>query len=237
VRALKLVAVAAAVAMLAACSSTRASPATPSVGAPSPSPTPVTSSTAETATLAPTAVAASSAVGSPPAASVSDPTLVTLPRSSAPPVAALTVAEAVDNCEHAHNMAQATPPPSDAYKNVVRFVSCSWPPPTWADPDGFVVLTATLHDGPGTSEASDANVADDISGPCKQYRISYVFEAQGAQSALPPFTAKAGVVTGVDEAPKPWPGGVSTLDFYPKVGDIVVLRNNNDVLVGASCVS
>ncbi len=62
----------------------------------------------------------------------------------------------------------------------------------------------------------------------KQYRISYEFQQHKAQKAPSPlFTAPAGLVTGVDTAPAPWPGGVSKLDFI-RVGDVVVLRNDND---------
>jgi hypothetical protein len=134
-------------------------------------------------------------------------------------------------------MTQATVALEDPSESNQRFLSCSWPPPKWADPDGFVIITSTRHDGPGNGEASDSNVADDISGPCRQFRLSYVFEAQGAQDAIPPFTAKAGLVTNVDQAPKPWPGGVGALGFYPKLGDVVVLRNNNDGLIAAACSS
>jgi hypothetical protein len=183
-------------------------------------------------------VIATSAAPHPATSSQSTPVKASAVASStAPVIAALTIAQGVDNCEHAHDMTQATPPPQNPDADNLKFLSCSWPPPMWADPDGFVVITSTAHDGPGTSEASDANRADDISGPCKQYRISYEFAAQGAESAIPPFIASAGLVTGVDTAPVPWPGGVSTLDFYPKLGDVVVLRNDNDGIVSASCAS
>ena len=181
---------------------------------------------------------ATSAAPHPATSSQSTPVKASAAASStALVIAALTIAQGVDNCEHAHGMAQATPPPQNTDAGNLEFLSCSWPPPKWADPDGFVVITSTAHDGPGATEASDANRADDISGPCKQYHISYGFAAQGAESAIPPFTASAGLVTGVDTAPAPWPGGVSALDFYPKLGDVVVLHNDNDGVVSVSCVS
>jgi hypothetical protein len=197
------------------------------------------SASTSTSTSAGSVTASATSAAPPPATSSQSATAAAsgVASATAPVVAALTIAQGVDNCEHAHDMTQATPPPQNPDADNLKFLSCSWPPPKWADPDGFVVITSTAHDGPGTSEASDANRADDISGPCKQYRISYEFAAQGAESAIPPFTASAGLVTGVDTAPAPWPGGVSALDFYPKLGDVVVLHNDNDGVVSVSCVS
>jgi hypothetical protein len=119
---------------------------------------------------------------------------------------------------------------------VTLFADCNWPPPGYADRDGYSEIRVTNSDGVlGDSEAQGDGRADRITSNCSVLQLAYTFASQGAESHLTPFTARIGDIMTPNGAA--WIGDRSRLSFYPARNEIVVLRNNKNVLDHASCSS
>jgi hypothetical protein len=117
----------------------------------------------------------------------------------------------------------------------LRFKVCQWPPPTYAQADGYSDVTVTGDRGPGTYEATDANYADRIVASCKDLQLAYSYQNMGVDEHQPPFAVSSGAVVTV--LGKPWvTNSPAPLPFYPNRGDVVVLRNSKYRLDFALCV-
>jgi hypothetical protein len=114
---------------------------------------------------------------------------------------------------------------------VTRYESCAWPPRAGADPDGYTVVEVDTQNGPGTDEASGADVADVISGTCHTFRLYVEYAAQGVQDTTgPPLTLDPGDHKTVDGTT--YSGDIG---FYPDPASAVLLHNGKNVIYQASC--
>lgn len=142
----------------------------------------------------------------------------------------------IEQCESRHSLStqSTSKTPSDT---VTVFDSCVWPPPLYADADGFTEITAQLAQGPGQGESSDATMVDRITGPCHQFRLTYDFGFQGDLQHLQPFTAPPGMVTSLDKPGIAWSPGVPALSFYPSRAEVDVVHNDHNALSDVKCAS
>lgn len=138
-------------------------------------------------------------------------------------------------CEESHQMSQAQQrfKISD-YRFAFRF--CQWPPPSYADGDGFTEITVDILKGPGAYEALGTTFVDRVHGPCAQFGLAYDFGKQGGFEHLAPFPAKPGQLL-LGGNGDPYPGSPSELDFYPDRDEVDVLHNGSYVIFTASCDS
>lgn len=140
----------------------------------------------------------------------------------------------VDHCEAQHQLTAQAQMLSRTVATTA-FDSCTWPPPPYADSDGFSEITVASVPGPGQSEASDATAVDRITGPCRTFDLFYDFGTQGNLKHLAPFLARPDLVTSLDAPGDPWQPGVSALDFYPSRNEVDVVHNDKNGLANATC--
>lgn len=140
----------------------------------------------------------------------------------------LTLADRVAFCERTHGLNGAHV--KQAQVPVTTFASCDWPPPSWADADGYTRISVTSTQGPGTFEATGTNIADRITAPCPTLTVGYVFGSQGAYSTVPPITIHAREVVTIDGKPYAGP-----LPFAPSQQERVILHNGKYGLDVAIC--
>ena len=144
-------------------------------------------------------------------------------------------AQKVRSCMTLHHMTAASEI-SFSSSTITVFARCSWPPPAWANQDGYSQINATMRPGPYYYEASDANFADYISGPnCHLFKLQYNFSFQGVSSTPPAFEAVAGMVTSEDHPGQPWTG--KSQYPYPTKDEVVYLHNLNQMIRSAQCLS
>jgi len=115
-----------------------------------------------------------------------------------------------------------------------EFLECEWPPPDYADADGYSQIRSLKGVGPGESEASGATALDRITATCHRMELGYSFGTQGFDEDLEPFVAEKGDVVhargGVPwESPRPYP--------YPERDEVVVVRDLDLALEAARCVN
>ncbi len=139
----------------------------------------------------------------------------------------VTSAKMVDSCEVAHHLQKQSDRADTDSGTTLSF--CAWPPPSWADRDGYSEIVVRTVPVPGLDEASNANEADYIKLPCHTVQLMYDFGSQGDYEHQPPITAKTGDVL---------PGKYrSQLPGYPSRDEVVYLHNDKQGLYSASCVS
>ena len=151
--------------------------------------------------------------------------------------------EQIRKCEHRHGLEQAR---SDVHKlklskserrlgtySHVSISTCQWPPPGYADKDGFSRIDALSMPGPGQDEASGADAIDRYMSDCSKLQLAYSIGTQGSFSHQPPFVAQKGAIVDAWAGGKPWPppGGGAGLDAgdinpYPGRDEVVVVRND-----------
>ena len=116
------------------------------------------------------------------------------------------------------------------------FLACEWPPPAYANPDGFSEINVAQVTGPGDYEATDATLTDRISLPpdCVNAEVAYTFGAQGDLEHLAPFILRPGDIRGAlgEFEADEWE---NKLDFYPDRNEAVVLHNANVALDYVRC--
>ncbi len=173
-------------------------------------------------------------------------------------------ASRLESCERTHAMpgatASRTPRPGESQFHrssllqqtgseptfqQTSYASCSWPPPSGADPDGYRAITVTLTNGPGQTDGSGRDFADVIEAPCKRLRLVYREAFMGDQRRATPFVGDTGDI---------WAGKLSgttiafaftgrigssaeqqlQLPFYPP-SDAVVVLHSQQVLDSVSC--
>lgn len=149
-------------------------------------------------------------------------------------------AEQVRACEEHHGLEQAQSDVRElplresdrrmgAYARV-SVSSCEWPPPGYADKDGFSSINVVSAEGPGADEATSATAVDRYTGDCRILELAYSTGTQGDFEHLPPFEVKQGDIVDAWEG-NPWPpsdGGLGQGDInpYPGRDEIVVVRNS-----------
>jgi hypothetical protein len=117
---------------------------------------------------------------------------------------------------------------------VTLFASCDWPPPSYADPTGYSLITVATVAGPGSTNASGEDYADRINSTCSAVELAYKYGSPGAYFPQPAFEAKPGaILIGPGQA---WKGKPRQLPFSRSPGEVVYLHNANYVLESAACV-
>jgi hypothetical protein len=75
-----------------------------------------------------------------------------------------------------------------------EYLECEWPPPDYADADGYSFVRLLSGEGPGESEASDATVVDRVTASCDRMELTYSFGTQGFDEDFEPFEVALGDV-------------------------------------------
>jgi hypothetical protein len=145
------------------------------------------------------------------------------------------VARQIQACQEHHRMSESSDVIVGGDERPYTFRSCTWPPPPYADRDGFSQITVTTVVGVvGASEADNSGYADRIRGRCRTFEFAYDHGKMGEVTHHGPVRAKPGdLLIGGDGVP--YPGEVRDLDFYPGPDEVVVLHNSSYVIVRASC--
>jgi hypothetical protein len=142
----------------------------------------------------------------------------------------------VRTCMTDHHLSQAQPTIPFPAPNQLVIASCAWPPPPGAQQDGFTAIDLTTVPGPGQDEASDATAIDRITSPCTRIQLIYTNGSQG-KSNFVKFVVTVPTVTSMDTEPGPWTGSADQLSFDPGPNEVDYIRNDDQTLSGASCVS
>ncbi len=110
--------------------------------------------------------------------------------------------------------------------STVAFASCLWPPPEWADEDGYSEIVVRGDAGPGTEEATGDTEADRFAAPCSEMEVAYSFGKQGAFQRRPPFSLLRGTIMFQGYVgPEVWKGDQRRLPFYPDRDEGVVIHS------------
>ena len=146
---------------------------------------------------------------------------------------AVVKAEMVEKCKRRHQISRASEVTkrtvkareswASDYEVIEKFQSCQWPPPGYADPDGYSEITYSESKGPGECEADGTSRADRFKTSCKRLKLAYTFASQGAQERLEPFVAEVGSV--VEVGGHKYDNRTGPLDFYPGRNELVVLAS------------
>jgi len=148
-----------------------------------------------------------------------------------------TVAAQVRACMTQHGLTTAHEV-SRVQGQLKRLSACDWPPPGWAQADGFHVITIDYTDGPGESEASGRNSAWRIRSPCQRLRVTVSYGSQGYSETFPPFDAAPGQL--LSARGKTFGSEESSLkrdlSFYPGSDELVVLSNGKHMPENVACV-
>jgi hypothetical protein len=117
------------------------------------------------------------------------------------------------------------------------FKRCDWPPPPYADPDGFHVIVVDTVPGPEYfSDLSNAEMtaplAERIHSKCQVLKIGYLFTNAGTGGPLQPFEIIAGGIHG--GAGDEWSN--SDLGFSLERDETVLLHRFAESLDLVECV-
>jgi hypothetical protein len=135
-----------------------------------------------------------------------------------------------------HHLTQAQPTVPDPMPTAYVIESCAWPPPPGAQQDGFTAINVQTVLGPGLDEASDATAIDRITSPCSRIQLTYTNGSQGKSNFIK-FVETVPTVTSMDTEPKPWTGSADNLTFDPGPNEVDYIRNDDQTLSAAACVS
>lgn len=142
------------------------------------------------------------------------------------PVSAETAAGQVRACMVQHGLSMAHEVTWDG-ERLSKLSFCDWPPPPWAQADGFHVITIAYAEGTEDYEASGRTTAWRIRSPCRRLRVTVAYGSQGHSEVFPPFDAAPGQLVsargkgfGDEEASLK-----RKLSFYPGSDELVVLSN------------
>ena len=138
--------------------------------------------------------------------------------------------EQIRACLQAHGLSNAQDEFEEDSARV--FGSCEWPPPEYAQGDGYSEIRVVSGTGPGLSEASSANFVDRIRATCNQIEVRYFYGKMGTYERFEPFTVSAGAV--VLYTGREWTGDAPYP--YPEADEVVVVRNASAGLDSARCV-
>jgi hypothetical protein len=137
--------------------------------------------------------------------------------------------EQIRACLETHGLSNAQDELEEDSARV--FTSCEWPPPEYAQGDGYSEIRVISGPGPYLDEASGANSVDRIRATCNRIEVRYIYGKMGVYERLEPFTVSAGAVVN-------YRGGEWTGDApypYPEADEIVVVRNSSALLDSVRC--
>ena len=123
-----------------------------------------------------------------------------------------------------------------AYEDVDRFQRCEWPPPPFADPDGYSDVIYRSTTGPGEGGYTGADSADRLkAASCERLKLAYSFGSQGHYAHEAPFDARVGTVVWAHDGTE-YADEFGPIPFYPGRDELVVLRNGRREIDSAECV-
>jgi hypothetical protein len=137
--------------------------------------------------------------------------------------------EQIRACLETHGLSNAQDELEEDSARV--FTSCEWPPPEYAQGDGYSEIRLETGPGPYTTEASSGNWVDRIRATCTQIEVRYLYGKMGEYERLEPFTVSAGAV--VDYMGREWTRGAPYP--YPEADEVVVVRNSSALLDSVRC--
>lgn len=132
-------------------------------------------------------------------------------------------ADRVQAAMRRHGMSRASEKATSS-RGILLFKTCEWPPPTYADPDGYHEVRVQTVRGPGGYEATGTNYADRITMNSPFVEVAYSFSGMGQFAMLTPFAVARGAV--VDADGRPYDGSDADLGFLRGRDEIVVLHNH-----------
>ena len=138
--------------------------------------------------------------------------------------------EQIRACLQAHGLSNAQDEFEEDSARV--FASCEWPPPEYAQGDGYSEIRLETGPGPYLIEASGGNSVDRIRATCIQIEVRYLYGKMGEYERLEPFTVSAGAV--VDYRGREWTREAPYP--YPEADEVVVVRNSSAGLDSVRCV-
>jgi TIR domain len=139
-------------------------------------------------------------------------------------------AEQIRACLQAHGLSNAQDEFEEDSARV--YASCEWPPPEYAQGDGYSEIRIETGPGPYATEASSGNSVDRMRATCNQIEVRYGFGKMGEYERLEPFTVSAGAV--VDYMGREWTREAPYP--YPEADEVVVVRNSSYGLESVRCV-
>jgi hypothetical protein len=139
-------------------------------------------------------------------------------------------AEQIRACLQAHGLSNAQDEFEEDSARVFAF--CEWPPPEYAQGDGYSEIRLETGPGPYATEASSGNRVDRMRATCNQIEVRYGFGKMGEFERLEPFTVSAGAV--VDYMGREWTREAPYP--YPEADEVVVVRNSSYLLESVRCV-
>jgi hypothetical protein len=146
------------------------------------------------------------------------------------------IASHIEQCETQHQLtAQNQTQPTTPSTTV--FDSCSWPPSSFTDADGYTEITAQTVFNPDADAASDATTADRITGRCRTFDLAYDFTSQGDIKHLAPFPAAPGLITSLDAPGQTLAAGLAGFNFTPGRDEVDVVHNDNNVIANIKCLN
>ncbi len=143
------------------------------------------------------------------------------------------VAKQVAVCKHNHGMSK------DHQQLQIRIgqtgsATCEWPAPTYAEADGYSVVSTTFNvpiaDG---SEATGTAYDVFTMEGCLSYAITYNFESQGDVEHIAPVTVTAGMVTSMGALGTP--DTDAGLDTPLDANEVDVVHNDKSDFVDVRC--
>jgi hypothetical protein len=162
-------------------------------------------------------------------------------RSPDPGTSRQVVADRIAACERLHGMSRQSVFTTASNGYVAR--ACAWPPPSYADSDGYTEITVESVPIPEGSEASGSWV-DRIVGPCATFRLAYFAQNQGGGQHLPAFTTAPQTIVSVGggayvDDPQDFGGATlgMRLGFTPATDEVEVVRPSGGVLESLACAS
>jgi hypothetical protein len=156
----------------------------------------------------------------------------------------VTASEQVRTCMAQHSLNKARdkvelPVPSQDEEAIeyvysrTAYASCEWPPPAYAQADGYSEIVVKQTDGPGEDEASDANSLDRLTATCPRMELAYTYGSQGYSERLDPYIVSLGDVIQALTG-EPWTG--ESPYPYPERDEVVVVHNSKIGLDSARCL-
>jgi hypothetical protein len=146
----------------------------------------------------------------------------------------------IAECERTHHLLRQ----SELAKNSQGYIqrSCDWPPPSYADADGYTEINVTAVPIPAGSKVESH--VDRIVGPCATFRMSYEQPDQGGGRHLPPFEVRPGNIVGITgnayvDRPQDHDGATLAmrLGFTPGTNEVQVIRSIGGIIESLSCVN
>jgi hypothetical protein len=134
--------------------------------------------------------------------------------------------------ESADTLTTITDPYGRTGLGYIIFKRCDWPPPVWADPDGYSQVVVTTVFDEAVEEPPFIAVVDYVRSKCGKLRVSYGVEAAGDSRPIkPPIESEPHTV--IDFDGKEW---TKRPESPPEHDELAVLRPPRTRLAKVECL-